>query len=77
MEGNKRMIRQCAWCLRIINKFGEHLSQCPVPKEYNATHGMCLPCAVLWLKQAMVESGDEVNPLLIRTSSNTDVGCYL
>jgi hypothetical protein len=45
------LMRQCAWCLRLMNDDGERISQYPVPKQYNATHGMCCICGVLWLEQ--------------------------
>lgn len=43
------MVRQCAWCLRLINSLGEHTSLLPVPKMYEATHGICQVCGILWL----------------------------
>ncbi|MBA2681831.1 MAG: hypothetical protein H0U76_25975 [Ktedonobacteraceae bacterium] len=46
------MVRQCAWCLRLTNHLGEQLSATPMPKLYEATHGMCQVCGVLWLEQA-------------------------
>lgn len=45
------MYRQCAWCLRFMNRFGEPISA-PQPKRYELSHGMCLACGVLWLEQA-------------------------
>jgi len=45
------MHRQCAWCLRFMNRFGEPISA-PQPKRYELSHGMCLSCGVLWLEQA-------------------------
>jgi len=45
------LMRQCAWCLRLMNDDGERISQHPIPKQYNATHGMCCICGVLWLEQ--------------------------
>lgn len=45
-------VRQCAWCLRLTNHLGEQLSATPMPKLYEATHGMCQVCGVLWLEQA-------------------------
>lgn len=44
------MIRQCAWCLRLINSVGERTSLLPVPKIYEATHGICQVCGTLWLE---------------------------
>lgn len=45
------LMRQCAWCLRLMNDDGERISQHPIPKQYNATHGMCCICGALWLEQ--------------------------
>jgi len=44
------MVRQCAWCLRLINSVGERTSLLPVPKIYEATHGMCQVCGMIWLE---------------------------
>jgi len=44
------MIRQCAWCLRLINSVGERTSLLPVPKIYEATHGICQVCGTSWLE---------------------------
>jgi hypothetical protein len=47
------MKRQCAWCLRLMNNAGEHLSPTPLPKLYDATHGICGVCGMRWMEQAM------------------------
>ena len=47
------MKRQCAWCLRLMNDAGEHLSPAPLPKLYDATHGICGVCGTRWMEQAM------------------------
>lgn len=70
------MTRQCAWCLRLMNSFGEHLSQGPVPKEYDATHGMCLSCAVIWLRQAMETEGKPA-PAFELAVSGVDASCFV
>jgi hypothetical protein len=44
------MVRQCAWCLRLINSVGERTSTLPVPKMYEASHGICQVCGLLWLE---------------------------
>jgi hypothetical protein len=49
------MQRQCAWCLRLMNSSGERISSRPMPKIYEASHGMCKFCGNLWLEQAMQE----------------------
>jgi hypothetical protein len=57
------MQRQCAWCLRIMNNLGERISLQPVPKLYEASHGMCLICGMYWLAQAMCDT--EEQPALV------------
>jgi hypothetical protein len=44
------MVRQCAWCLRLINSFGVRTSVLPMPKIYKASHGMCQVCGASWLE---------------------------
>jgi hypothetical protein len=44
--------RQCAWCLRFMDHFGEPISV-PQPKRYEVSHGMCRICGSLWLEQAI------------------------
>ncbi len=44
------MVRQCAWCLRLINNVGERTSVLPMPKIYEASHGMCQVCGASWLE---------------------------
>lgn len=50
------MVRQCAWCLRLINNAGEPISVFPMPKRYDASHGMCRACGIRWM--ASMESGE-------------------
>lgn len=52
--------RQCAWCLCLMDDEGERISQQPLPKLYNATHGMCCVCGVLWLEQMARDIGLDV-----------------
>lgn len=47
------MIRQCAWCLRLIDGAGMRISQQPLPKLYEASHGMCSVCGMRWVSQAL------------------------
>jgi hypothetical protein len=47
------MLRQCAWCLRLIDLAGERISTQPLPKLYEASHGMCSVCGTLWIEQMM------------------------
>jgi Ni,Fe-hydrogenase III large subunit len=47
------MVRQCAWCLHLINNAGERLSPLPLPKLYEASHGICGICGVQWMEQVI------------------------
>ena len=49
------MERQCAWCLCLINNVGERLSPTPLPKLYEASHGICSVCGTQWMEQAIVQ----------------------
>jgi hypothetical protein len=46
------MQRQCAWCLRLMDSIGEPTSLLPVPKIYEASHGICRVCGDSWLEEA-------------------------
>ena len=50
------MLRQCAWCLRLIDHVGERLSTQPLPKLYEASHGMCGVCGALWMEQVLMQA---------------------
>lgn len=62
-QTNKDMIRQCAWCLRLIDAQGGRVSVRPVPKVYEATHGMCIPCGEGWMEQFAQAQGIQANEL--------------
>jgi hypothetical protein len=47
------MVRQCAWCLRLIDGVGERLSSSPLPKLYEASHGICSVCGTVWIARAI------------------------
>ena len=51
------MVRQCAWCLHLVNSHGEPISTFPLPKLYEATHVMCQNCGLRWMEA--VESQKE------------------
>ena len=53
------MQRQCAWCLRMMNGRAERISLQPVPKLYEATHGMCRVCGMYWLEQVICETEEQ------------------
>ena len=65
------MQRKCAWCLCIINNRGERISLQPVPKLYEATHGMCRICGIYWLEQALCDTEEQLAlvPVLIAKES--------
>ena len=54
------MVQQCAWCLRLIDSMGQHISAVPVPKMYDASHGMCQACGAHWLAAAEGSYGGSV-----------------
>ncbi len=65
MRGEKGyvvMIRQCAWCLRLIDGAGMRISQQPLPKLYEASHGMCSVCGGLWMGQALGSAESYLDP---------------
>ncbi len=53
------MLRQCAWCLRLIDLAGERVSTQPLPKLYEASHGMCSVCGTLWIEQVSYPLSEE------------------
>ena len=53
------MTRQCAWCLRLMNQQGERISLQRVPKIYEATHGICRACGMIWLEQVLLDTGEQ------------------
>ena len=53
-------VRQCAWCLRLMNNAGERISSLPVPKNYEATHGICKLCGSQWLQPICGTDGTAV-----------------
>ncbi len=65
------MVRQCAWCLRLINSRSEPISTFPLPKLYEATHGMCQSCGLLWL-EAVAKGNKEQAEQTISQSEETD-----
>jgi hypothetical protein len=67
------MQRQCAWCLRLMDAIGEPISAQPVPKIYEASHGMCRVCGISWLEQAKRDT--EKQPALHPVPLKADVNC--
>ena len=55
------MVRQCAWCLCLIDCSGERLSSSPLPKLYEASHGICSVCGMMWIARA-IENYTEQGP---------------
>lgn len=65
------MKRQCAWCLRLIDDLGVRISSMPVPKTYDASHGMCTVCGDIWLEEVLQET--EKQPVLLANSQMADM----
>ena len=68
------MKRQCAWCLRLIDELGLRLSSSPVPKTYDASHGMCKICADVWLEEVLQDT--EKQPALLSRPARSDVTSF-
>ena len=64
------MLRQCAWCLRLIDLVGKRLSTQPLPKLYEASHGMCSVCGTLWMEQVRTSLTPQVSSLYLEEQSN-------
>jgi hypothetical protein len=64
------MVRQCAWCLRLIDDAGERISLSPLPKLYEASHGICEVCGSLWLEQVLREPSTLVTDLRHESSTS-------
>jgi hypothetical protein len=62
------MEHQCAWCLRLINRRGERTSDSPLPKMYEASHGICKVCGILWL-EALGESNGNPGTMVIENKT--------
>src|SRR5256885_9984017 len=58
VKGSENLVRQCAWCLRLMNSRVERTSALPVAKIYEATHGICRMCGVLWLETVGESNGN-------------------
>ena len=71
------MVRQCAWCLHVINNSGEHISASPVPKIYEATHGMCKVCGASWLENALQTMDKQQSLLGASPLNNLSTCCVL
>lgn len=63
------MVRQCAWCLRLMNSRGEPTSALPLPKIYEASHGICKVCGILWL-EAIGGSNGNAGAMVIRQAED-------
>jgi hypothetical protein len=67
------MERQCAWCLCLIDNAGGRLSS-PLPKLYEASHGICDICGSLWMEQVEVEEAQ--NTPLAKEGEGNDIASY-
>jgi hypothetical protein len=65
------MVRQCAWCLCLIDSAGERLSPSPLPKLYEATHGICGVCGMQWMEQVL--GADETQKSMHKNNGNVGV----
>ena len=66
------MLRQCAWCLRLIDLAGKRLSAQPLPKLYEASHGMCSVCGTLWMEQVLSSLTPQAPSLYLEEYSNQE-----
>ena len=73
MEMMEHMQRQCAWCLRFMNRFGEPVSA-PQAKHYEVSHGMCLACGTLWLERAIRDTEEREAELRQKSLLNETQG---
>lgn len=64
------MLRQCAWCLRLIDLAGKRLSAQPLPKLYEASHGMCSVCGTLWMEQVLSSLTPQVSSVYLEEHSD-------
>ncbi len=64
------MLRQCAWCLRLIDLAGKRLSTQPLPKLYEASHGMCSVCGTLWMEQVLGSLTPQASSLYLEEHSD-------
>jgi hypothetical protein len=74
MKGATIMVRQCAWCLRLINSLGEWTSSRPVAKIYEASHGICQVCCEHSMAEALEQEDDQ--KLVVPVSAQVEVTCF-
>lgn len=65
------MVRQCAWCLRLIDDAGDRLSLAPLPKLYEASHGICDTCGKQWMEQVLASQTIALSTTLPQGESAT------
>jgi len=58
-----------------MNHLGERISLQPVPKIYNATHGMCQVCGMRWLERAMVDTEEQPALVPVRLAKEINYRC--
>lgn len=56
-----------------MDDLGKRISVSPVPKAYDATHGMCKVCGDLWLAEVLQDT--EKQPVFVSTPVST-AGSY-
>ena len=67
------MVRQCAWCLHLIDGDGQHVSSLPQPKLSAASHGICYVCGMLWLEEVLISSDTQASS----SREENKIGGYL
>lgn len=56
----------------MTNGSGERVSHLPLPKLYEASHGMCRVCATRWMEQVLISSGIEA----LNSHSASNIAAY-
>ena len=57
-----------------MDDFGIRLSSLPVPKTYEASHGMCKVCADIWLEEVLQDT--EKQPVLLSSQPRSDITSF-
>jgi hypothetical protein len=60
--------------LRLIDLAGERISTQPLPKLYEASHGMCGVCGILWMEQMMSSLTPQASSLPVEAYSEQEIG---
>jgi hypothetical protein len=60
--------------LHLIDSAGEHISAHPLPKIYEATHGICFTCGLEWMEQLM--ETEKAQALLARLKEQIEIPSF-